>query len=83
MKKTNEYWNEINDLVDIVQKRFEVEGKKIGYYGEHFINERFNYTIRLEPNGRLEIPRTVAQDFEHIKPTENQIERIMKSYQEK
>ena len=54
---------------------------EIGDYEEHFVNERFDFTIKLN-NGRLEISRTVAQDYE-VQPgsiSEVQIKIIAQSY---
>lgn len=48
----------------------------IGSYREHFINERFGYTVRLS-NGRIEISMEIAEDYE-VQPSSVSSDRIAK-----
>ena len=61
-----------------------VYNNQIGYYQEHFINDRFNYTVHLD-NGRIEMPRDIAEDYE-LQPEsimEERIKKVAQTYTEK
>lgn len=67
-------------VISITNKAREYNSN-IGVYQEHFINDRFNYTVRLD-NGRIEIPREMAQDYE-VQPSsvsEERIKRVAQTY---
>jgi hypothetical protein len=54
---------------------------KIGTYQEHFINEKFDYVVRLS-NGRVVVSVEAAQDFE-AQPssiTDQMIQRVADSF---
>lgn len=59
MEKTNDYQLGVQGILTRTKKH----NTKIGNYKEHFINERFNFTVLLS-NGRIEIPRGTAKDQE-------------------
>jgi hypothetical protein len=78
MNKTNENRNGIISVLT----RARAYNSEIGSYQEHFINEQFNFTVRLS-NGRIVIPMTMAQDQE-IQPTsisEERIQRVANGFQ--
>jgi hypothetical protein len=78
MEKTTENRNGINGVLN----RARNYDSDIGNYQEHFINEQFNYTVRLS-NGRIVIPMKMAQDQE-VQPTsisEERIELVAKGFQ--
>lgn len=61
-----------------------VYNSAIGDYQEHFINERFGYTIRLS-NGRIEMSREIADDYE-VQPnsvSKDKIERVAQTFKNK
>ena len=77
MQKTNDYSHGVKSLVSMAQKI----NPEIGSYQEHFINESFDFTVKLS-NGRLNVSRVAAQDFE-AQPnsiSEGQIRRIADSF---
>lgn len=78
MEKTNQNYSGVNGIINRA-RRYQPE---IGNYLEHFINEHFDYTIRLN-NGRMEIPMTAAQDQERMPASisEKQIQIIANSFQ--
>ena len=49
---------------------------RIGTYQEHFLNERFGYTVRLS-NGRIEMSSNVAHDYE-VQPSSINSDQIDK-----
>jgi hypothetical protein len=51
-----------------------VYNSSIGEYKEHFINERFGYTVRLT-NGRIEMSKEIAADYE-VQPNSVSKDRI-------
>ncbi|WP_295201964.1 hypothetical protein [uncultured Chryseobacterium sp.] len=59
MTRTTENQNGVIHIIGRA-KQYDPE---IGNYEEHFINERFDYTVRLS-NGRIVVPRSMAQDQE-------------------
>jgi hypothetical protein len=71
MEKSNENSSGINSIL----VRARIYNSEIGSYQEHFINERFGYTIRLS-NGRIEIPMNMAKDQE-VMPQSISEDRIM------
>lgn len=60
-------------IISIIEraKQYDTE---IGNYEEHFINESFNYTVRVS-NGRIVVPRSMAQDQE-VQPSSISEDRI-------
>jgi hypothetical protein len=70
MIKTNENRSGINAVL----LRARIYNSEIGNYQEHFIDDNFNYAIRLS-NGRITIPITMAQDQEKMPISINE-ERI-------
>lgn len=59
MNKSTENTNGVTGIVSEAK----ILNPEIGNYKEHFINERFRYIVRLS-NGRLEMSREIAQDYE-------------------
>lgn len=59
-----------------ITNKARVYNTDIGIYQEHFLNDRFNYTVRLD-NGRIEMSREIAQDYE-VQPSSISEERIMR-----
>jgi len=77
MNKTNEYTNGVIGVISLAR----TINPNIGSYQEHFINERFGFTIRLS-NGRIEMSMEVAQDYE-AQPssvTADRVERVAKTF---
>tara|TARA_Y100000991_G_scaffold104490_1_gene78707 strand:+ start:273 stop:617 length:345 start_codon:yes stop_codon:yes gene_type:complete len=78
MNRTNENRNGVVSILT----RARANNPEIGSYQEHFINEQFNFTVRLS-NGRIVIPMTMAQDQE-VQPTsisEERIQRVANGFQ--
>lgn len=57
-------------IIDIIE-RAKQYNSEIGYYEEHFINENFNYTVKVS-NGRIYVPRSMAQDQEVLPSSINE-----------
>ncbi len=72
MHKTKENINGVTAITDIARRY----NPDIGIYQEHFVNDRFNYTVRLD-NGRIEMSREIAQDYE-VQPNSISEERVMR-----
>ncbi len=70
MERTNQNSKGVRDILG----RARQYNHDIGDYIEHFINERFAFTVRLS-NGRIEIPMEMAQDQEAM-PSSVSEERI-------
>jgi len=67
-----------------ITNKARVYNSAIGNYQEHFINDRFDYTVRLD-NGRIEMSREIAQDYE-VQPesiSEERIKKVAQSYRNK
>ncbi|RSC92587.1 hypothetical protein [Tenacibaculum singaporense] len=62
MTKTEEYKSSVISLVNLSRSYNE----KIGIYQEHFINENFTFSVRLDNNTAIKISRTLAQDYEKL-----------------
>lgn len=80
MQKTTEYQNAVTAIVS----RASGINPKIGSYMEHFINESFNFTVRLD-NGRVSISRELAQDYQATggRIEQERIIHVANSYQER
>lgn len=59
MKKTNSHTNGVMGIIFLAQK----VNSEIGSYVEHYINERFNFTVKLS-NGTINMTLEDAQDYE-------------------
>jgi hypothetical protein len=70
MEKTNQYQRGVVEVINLARSI----NSDIGSYQEHFINERFGFTVRLS-NGRIEMSLEVAQDYE-AQPSSVTIDRI-------
>ncbi|MFA0960188.1 hypothetical protein AB9P05_00100 [Roseivirga sp. BDSF3-8] len=77
MNKTNENASGVRGIVNEAK----ILNPEIGVYKEHFINDRFRYIVRLS-NGRVEMSREIAQDFElqRSKVTRDRIKKVADSY---
>jgi len=73
MEKTNKYSSGVQGVISRARKY----DSEIGNYIEHFINERFSFTVRLS-NGRIEMPMEMAHDQETMPSsiTEDRIQNI-------
>lgn len=80
MEKTSQYSNGVRGILTRA-RRYNPE---IGNHIEHFINERFSFTIRLS-NGRIEMPMEMAQDLETMPSsiTEDSIRNLSTRFQSK
>ncbi len=77
MEKTTENTAGVIAITD----KARIFNNEIGSYQEHFLNERFGYTIRLS-NGRIEMSREIAQDYE-VQPesiSDKRIEKVAQTY---
>jgi len=65
-----------------ILNRARLYNSEIGDYVEHFINEQFNYSVRLT-NGRIIIPLAMAQDqeFQPAIITEERLQRLANTFQ--
>jgi hypothetical protein len=70
MTKTDEYRSGVMAVIDLAR----VSNPEIGSYQEHFINENFDFSVRLS-NGAINISVEVAQDYE-AQPSSVTISRI-------
>ncbi len=59
MQKSTDYTNGVIGVVNLARKF----NNEIGVYSEHFINENFQFIVRLS-NGRLKMSTEIAQDYE-------------------
>lgn len=71
MTETIEYQSTIIKLVNLARPYNE----NIGYYKEHFINEEFNFSVKLDNGYALKISRILAQDY-HVMPSILNIEDL-------
>jgi hypothetical protein len=78
MTKTDQYSSGVRGIITRARK-YDTE---IGNYIEHFINERFSFTVRLS-NGRIEMPMEMAHDQETMPSsiTEDRIQNIAARFQ--
>jgi hypothetical protein len=77
MDKTSKHTTGIIGIIN----RARIYNSEIGYYREHFVNEKFGYTISLN-NGRLEMSIEISSDYE-IQPesvSEERIKRVAKTF---
>lgn len=70
MQKTNQYQSGVQGII-IRARQY---NSNIGDYVEHFVDESFNFTVKLS-NGRVNISSNTAQDQETM-PTSISEERI-------
>lgn len=78
MQKTNQYQSGVQGII-IRARQY---NPNIGDYIEHFVNESFNFTVKLS-NGRINISSNTAQDQEAM-PTsisEDRIRQIANKFQ--
>tara|TARA_R110002049_G_scaffold274362_1_gene452289 strand:+ start:610 stop:855 length:246 start_codon:yes stop_codon:yes gene_type:complete len=77
MTKTEENKRSIIKLVRL-SKKF---NENIGEYVEHYINQDFNYSVRLNNNTGVKVSRILAQDYDKMPNilTEEDLERIANS----
>ncbi len=59
MHKTTEYTSTIIEMTDLAR----TFNPNLGSYVEHFLNDDFNYSVRLNNNFGIKISRTLVQDF--------------------
>ena len=59
MTKTNDHRSGVIAVTSLAR----TINSEIGSYQEHFINERFGFSVRLS-NGAIDMSREVAQDYE-------------------
>ncbi len=59
MTKTEDYKTGVMAIVSLARK----ENSRIGNYQEHYINDNFGFTIKLN-NGSIKMSREIAQDYE-------------------
>ena len=59
MKKTNAHTNGVTGVTFLAR----TINPEIGSYEEHYINESFNFTVKLS-NGAINMSIEVAQDYE-------------------
>ena len=59
MKKTNSHTIGVSGIIFLTQ----TINPEIGYYQEHYINEYFNFTVKLS-NGTINMTLEDAQDYE-------------------
>jgi hypothetical protein len=78
MQKTNQHSGGVRGILT----RTRQYNPEIGNYMEHFINERFSFTVRLS-NGRIEIPMEMAHDQETMSSSisEDRIQNIAQRFQ--
>lgn len=78
MQKTTQYSGGVRGILT----RARQYNPEIGNYVEHFINERFSFTIRLS-NGRIEMPMEMAHDQETMPSSisEERIQNIAQRFQ--
>ncbi len=58
MHKTTENTSTVIDLVN----KTRIINTDLGLYVEHFLNDDFNYSVRLNNNYGIKISRTLVQD---------------------
>lgn len=78
MQKTTQYSSGVRGILS----RTRQYNPEIGNYMEHFINERFSFTVRLS-NGRIEMPMEMAHDQETMPSSisEDRIQNIVQRFQ--
>lgn len=78
MTKTTEDTPAVRELVS----RARQYNNDIGNYVEHFINEQFNYSVRLDNNHAVKVSRILAQDFGKMPNilTEKDLQNIAESF---
>jgi len=78
MEKTNQYSSGVRSILS----RARQYNHDIGDYMEHYVNERFAFTVRLS-NGRIELPMEMAQDQEAMPSSisEDRIKTIASRFQ--
>ena len=77
MKKTDANSNGVKGIIFLAQK----VNPEIGSYQEHFINECFNFTVKLS-NGTINMSLEDAQDYE-ARPssvTFDRFEKVAKTF---
>jgi len=81
MQKTTSHTKQVTLITVAFQDAYEqINEEEVGFYAEHFINDRFDYTVKLDPSGRIEIPRAVAQDFDTNGLSTDALQKILASY---
>ena len=77
MTKTEENKSSVIKLIRL-SKKF---NENIGEYVEHYINQDFNYSVRLNNNTGVKVSRILAQDYEKMPNilTEEDLVRIANS----
>lgn len=78
MERTTQYSRGVRGILT----RTRQYNTEIGNYMEHFINERFSFTVRLS-NGRIEMPMEMAHDQETMPSSisEDRIQNIAQRFQ--
>ena len=78
MQKTTQHSSGVRSILT----RTRQYNPEIGNYMEHFINERFLFTVRLS-NGRIEMPMEMAHDQETMPSniSEDRIQNIAQRFQ--
>jgi hypothetical protein len=79
MQKTTQHSSGVRGIL----ARTRQYNPEIGNYMEHFINERFSFTVRLS-NGRIEMPMEMAHDQETMPSSisEDRIQNIAQLFQD-
>ncbi|MFN8409624.1 MAG: hypothetical protein U0V45_09825 [Flavobacteriales bacterium] len=77
MNKTTKNTAGVQGMVSLARGK----NPSIGSYQEHFINENFDYAVRLS-NGRVVVSAESAQDYEAMPSsiTEEMIQRVADSF---
>lgn len=77
MTKTNQNTAAVRELISRAKKY----NDNIGNYVEHFINEEFNYSVRLDNNCGIKVSHSLAQDFSRMPSilSEEDLQRIAAS----
>lgn len=62
MTESTEYQSAVSELVN----KARIYNSDLGFYEKHYLNENFNFSVKLSNNYGVKISRILAQDYSRM-----------------